>query len=72
MSRRRHGSIPAAVGSWQAVDSDLDDAYRHSENGVLSLLWRDGDVVALIESDSLSFEELLRIAESSELVPSPE
>ena len=70
--RRRHGSIPAAVGSWQAVDSDLDDAYRHSENGVLSLLWRDGDVVALIESDSLSFEELLRIAESSELVPSPE
>ena len=70
--RRRHGSIPAAVGSWQAVGSDLDDAYRHSENGVLSLLWRDGDVVALIESDSLSFEELLRIAESSELVPSPE
>ena len=70
--RRRHGSIPAAVGSWQAVDSDLDDAYRHSEHGVLSLLWRDGDVVALIESDSLSFEELLRVAESSELVPSPE
>ena len=70
--RRRHGSIPAAVGSWQAVGSDLDDAYRHSENGVLSLLWRDGDVVALIESDSLSFEELLRVAESSELVPSPE
>ena len=70
--RRRHGSIPAAVGSWQAVGSDLDDAYRHSENGVLRLLWRDGDVVALIESDSLSFEELLRIAESSELVPSPE
>ena len=70
--RRRHGSIPAAVGSWQAVDSDLDDAYRHSENGARKLLWRDGDVVALIESDSLSFEELLRVAESSELVPSPE
>ena len=38
-------------------------------DGVLSLLWREGDIVALLETDSMSFEELLRIAESSSLVP---
>ena len=67
--RHRAGGIPESARSWQAVDSGLDDAYRRSENGVLSLLWRNGNVVALLETDSVSFEELLRIAESSELVP---
>lgn len=67
--RLRDGGIPAAVRSWQAVDSDLDDAYRHSENGLVWLVWRDGAVVALLESNSVPLAELLRIAESSELVP---
>ncbi len=70
--RLRPGGVPRAARSWQRVDSGLDDAYRHSEGGVLSLLWRDGDIVALLESDSVSLEELLRIAESSDLVsPAP-
>ena len=67
--RLRPGGVPRAARSWQPVDSSLDDAYRHSADGVLSLLWRDGDIVALLETDSVSFEELLRIAESSSLVP---
>ena len=67
--RLRPGGIPRAARSWQPVDSSLDDAYRYSDGAVLSLLWRDGDIVALLESDSVSFEELLRIAESSDLVP---
>ena len=68
--RFRPGGIPQSVRAWQAVDSDLDDAYRHSANGVVSLLWREGDIVALLDTNSVSFEELLRIAESAELVPS--
>ena len=67
--RLRASGIPESARSWQAVDSGLDDAHRHSGNGVRSLLWRSGDVVALLETDSVSFDELLRIAESSELVP---
>ena len=67
--RLRPGGIPRAARSWQPVDSSLEEAYRNSAGGVLSLLWRDGDIVALLESDSVSFEELLRIAESSDLVP---
>ena len=68
--RFRPGGIPQSASAWQAVDSDLDDAYRHSANGVVSLLWREGDIVALLDTNSVSFEELLRIAESAELVPS--
>ena len=67
--RLRPGGVPRVARSWQPVGSSLDDAYRYSEGGVLSLLWRDWDVVALLESASVSFEELLRIAESSRLVP---
>ena len=36
--RFRPGGIPRSACSWQAVDSNLDDAYRHSANGVISLL----------------------------------
>ena len=70
--RFRPGGIPRSASAWQPVDADLDDAYRHSANGVVSLLWREGDIVALLDTDSVSFEELLRIAESAELVPSSE
>ena len=47
------------------IDSSLESAYRHSANGVTSLLWREGDIVALLDTDSVTFEELLRIAESA-------
>ena len=70
--RFRPGGIPQSARVWQAVDSDLADAYRHSANGVVSLLWREGDIVALLDTNSVSFEELVRIAESADLVPSPE
>ena len=69
LRQRLRPGVPRVVRSWQPVDSNVDEAYRHSEDGVLSLLWRDGDVVALLETDSVSLEELLRIAESSSLVP---
>ena len=70
--RFRPGGIPQSARAWQAVDADLDDAYRHSADGVVSLLWREGDIVALLDTDSVSFDELLRIAESAELEPSSE
>ena len=60
---------PGRPGLAGPVDSNVDEAYRHSEDGVLSLLWRDGDVVGLLETESVSLEELLRIAESASLVP---
>ena len=34
--RLRPGGVPRVVRSWQPVDSNLDEAYRHSEDGVLA------------------------------------
>ncbi len=68
--RVRPSGIPRSARSWQSAGSGLDEAYRRAEDGVLSLLWRAGDIVAVLETDSVSFEELLRIAESYDLVPS--
>ena len=67
--RLRPGGMPRLDSSWQPVFTGLDEAYRHSANHVLSLLWRDGDVVALLQTDASSIEELVRIAESASLVP---
>ena len=67
--RLRPGGVPRVVRSWQPVDSGLDDAYRHSEGGVLSFHWRDGNVVALLQANAASLEELVRVAESASLVP---
>ncbi|MCY3656873.1 MAG: hypothetical protein OXG95_09750 [Chloroflexi bacterium] len=67
--RLRPGGMPRLDSSWQPVVTGLDEAYRHSGSHVLSLLWRDGDVVALIQADAASIEELVRIAESASLVP---
>lgn len=69
--RLRPGGMPPLDRSWQVVDSSVDEAYsRRSEDGVISLLWRAGDIVALLQADAASLEELLRIAESASLVPS--
>ena len=68
--RLRPGGLAPLESSWQAVDSSLDDAYsRYSKDGILSLLWRAGDVVALLQADAASLDELVRIAESASLVP---
>lgn len=67
--RLRPGGMPRLDSSWQPVVTGLDEAYRHSASQVLSLLWRDGDIVALIQADAASIEELVRIAESASLVP---
>ena len=67
--RLRAGGIPDAVRSWEPVDSDLGEVYQQSEAGVVRLVWRKGEVVALLEADAVPIEELLRIAESSQLVP---
>ena len=39
--------MPRLEASWQPVVMGLDEAYRHSGSRVLSVLWRDSDVVAL-------------------------
>ena len=67
--RLRAGGIPDAVRTWEPVDSDLGEVYHRSEDGVVRLVWRSGEVVALLEADAVPLEELLRIAESSELAP---
>ena len=67
--RHRPGGMPRLDASWQPVVTSLGEAYRRSGSGVLSLLWRDGDVVALLQGDAVPLEELLRIAESAGLVP---
>jgi len=66
--RLRPGGMPKLDSSWQPVVTGLDEAHRHSGSHVLSLLWRDGDIVALIQADHASIEELVRIAESASLV----
>lgn len=69
--RLRPGGMPPLDHSWRTVDSSLDEAYsRCSGDGVLSLLWRAGNIVALLQADAASLEDLLRIAESASLVPS--
>lgn len=67
--RLRAGGIPDTVRAWEPVDSDLGEVYHRSEEGITRLVWRSGEVVALLEADAVPLEELLRIAESSELAP---
>ena len=67
--RFRLGGMPRLDSSWQQVATSLADAsHRRSGNGIVSLLWRDGDIVALLRTDAIPLEELLRIAESAEVV----
>ena len=68
--RFRPGGGPSLDGSWEAAAAGVDDAhYRHSDDAVLSLLWRAGDIVALLQADAASLAELVHIAESASLVP---
>ncbi|MCY3654989.1 MAG: hypothetical protein OXG95_00015 [Chloroflexi bacterium] len=67
--RLRRGGMPRLDTSWQPAVAALDEAYRRLEGGILGLLWRNGDVVALLLADAVSIEELVRIAESANLVP---
>ena len=46
--RSRPGGMPRLGASWQPVVVGHDEAYRHSRSRVLSVLWRDSDVVALL------------------------
>ena len=68
--RLRPGGMPPLDRSWQPVVTGLNDAYyRSSGDGVLGLLWRDGDIIALLQADTASLNELVRIAESAHPVP---
>ena len=67
--RFRAGGIPQTARAWERVESDLGEVFVHSENGTVRLVWRAHDVVALLEANSVTVQELLRIAESAELVP---
>ncbi len=62
--------LPAATAAWPPVDgTTLDDAHSQSEDGITRLIWRQDTIVALLESNALPLEELLRIAESTQLAP---
>ncbi len=67
--RLRAGGIPQTVLAWSRIESELGDVFHHAEGDIVRLVWGSGDVVALLESNSVSVEELLGIAESAELVP---
>ena len=67
--RLRAGGIPPTVRSWERVESDLGDVFHHSEGDLVRLVWGAGEVVALLQTNSVPVGELLRIAESAELLP---
>ena len=67
--RLRPGGLPRSVGSWHTVDAGLDDAHGDARGGVRRLVWRDGDVVALLEAEALPLAELIRIARSARPAP---
>ena len=69
--RMRSDAIPTALRVGEPVDVAGLGGYRSSEGGVERLVWADGELVAMLEGDALPFEELLRIAESSSLLPAP-
>lgn len=68
LRQRVRVGLPDTVHQWQRVQVDGLEGYRTSEDGIERLVWRDGEIVALLESNALPFEELLRIAESAEHV----
>ena len=68
--RLRPGGMPPPGRSWQALAAGVDEAYhRRSEDGIVSLLWRAGDIVGLLQADAVPLDELVRIADSAGLVP---
>ena len=68
--RLRPGGMPSLDSSWRAIASSVDDAHsQRSGDGVLNLLWRVEDIVALLQADGVTLDELLRVAESASLVP---
>jgi len=66
--RRRTGGVPAALRVGAPLDVGGHEGFRSSGGGRQRLAWADGGLVALLESDALPFEELLRLAESAERV----
>ncbi len=61
--------IPEHLRRGTPIDVVGHDGYRISTDDLEQLVWAQDGVVAMLESDVLPFEELLRIAESAELVP---
>lgn len=64
--------MPAGIPDWlnDGIPTEVDgrEAYRISEGAVERLFWQQDDIVALLESDTATFEELVLIAESVEVV----
>jgi hypothetical protein len=60
--------IPARLQRGTPVDVGGHEGYRITQDGLERLVWAQDGVVAMIEGDVLPFEELLRIAESAEVV----
>ncbi len=68
LQQRVRVDVPDALRAGEPVDVSGQDGYHHAEGGVERLAWREGELVAMLESDTLPFEELRRIAESAERV----
>ena len=66
--RRRVDGIPAPLTAGTRSDVSGGEGYRFEADGVRRLTWRDGDLVAVLESDALSFDELARMAGSATIV----
>ncbi|MDA1061628.1 MAG: hypothetical protein O2895_01760 [Chloroflexi bacterium] len=66
--RRRADGLPAALRTGAPLDVGGHEGFRSASGSRERLAWADGDLVALLESDALPFEELLRIAASAERV----
>lgn len=65
--RRAANDVPEWLRTNTPVDVAGHQGYRLTEHGVEYLVWARDGILALLESDTAPFEELLRMAESARL-----
>lgn len=63
--RMRH-ALPDSLLAWDPVPLDRGDGYRDPGDSTQRLAWQQGEVAVMLESDALTIEELIEIANSME------
>ncbi len=63
--RTRH-ALPDSLLAWEPVPLDGGDGYRDPTGSTERLAWHQGEVAVMLESDVLTLEELIEVANSME------
>jgi len=63
--RMRH-ALPDSLLAWDPVPLDRGDGYRDPGDSTQRLAWQQGEVAVMLETDALTIEELIEIANSME------